>query len=191
LFATAHQKFGPVTVGDIALGTHVPLECGELHHSYHVNIPMTGHVQSEHRGIRVTTDSECATVYHPEILTALPHLVGVRRNALCQVRSFRPRHRAQRCTPQHGDHSSSTSGTPANHSGRRRVWAQMVMVLNDQLSRTAFCVNLWSGCSSSKRSSSARSSSPTIRTGAPSSSPPCPGSSRPQRTSRRPTGTCG
>jgi hypothetical protein len=40
----------------------VRLECGELHNSYHVNIPMTGHIESEHRGVRATADSEYATI---------------------------------------------------------------------------------------------------------------------------------
>jgi hypothetical protein len=66
-------KLGPVTVDEIMFGADVRLECGELHDSYHVNIPMTGHIESEHRGIRVTADSEYATAYQPEIYTALPY----------------------------------------------------------------------------------------------------------------------
>jgi AraC-like DNA-binding protein len=66
-------KLGPVTVGEIAFGADVRLECGELHNSYHVNIPLTGHIESEHRGARVTADSEHATVYQPEMYTVLPY----------------------------------------------------------------------------------------------------------------------
>ena len=49
------------------------LECGELHNSYHVNIPLTGHIESEHRGSHVTADSQNATVYQPEKYTVLPY----------------------------------------------------------------------------------------------------------------------
>ena len=71
-----HQRIGnlgPLTVGEIAFGADVRLECGELHDSYHVNIPLTGHIESEHRGVRVTADSEYATVYQPETYTVLPY----------------------------------------------------------------------------------------------------------------------
>jgi hypothetical protein len=37
------SNLGPLTVGEIAFGTDVRLDCGELHDSYHVNIPISGH----------------------------------------------------------------------------------------------------------------------------------------------------
>jgi len=128
-------KLGPVTVGEIAFGADVRLECGELHDSYHVNIPMTGRIESEHRGIRVTADSEYATVYQPEIHTALPYWSATTR-LLCVKFDRSVVDAALR------DALGNTVTTQINfghtmqiHSGGGRAWAQMVMMLNDQLSR--------------------------------------------------------
>ena len=128
-------NLGPVTVGEIAFGTDVRLECGELHHSYHVNIPMTGHIESEHRGIRVTADSEHATVYQPEMYTVLPYWSAQTR-LLCVKFDRSVVDDALR------DALGNTATAQINfghtmpiHSGGGRAWAQMVRMLYDQVCR--------------------------------------------------------
>ena len=128
-------NLGPITVGEIAFGTDVRLECGELHNSYHVNIPMTGHIESEHRGIRVTADSECATVYQPEVHTVLPYWSAQTR-LLCVKFDRSVVDDALR------DAVGNTATTQINfghtmqiHSGGGRAWAQMAMMLYDQVWR--------------------------------------------------------
>jgi AraC-like DNA-binding protein len=131
------QRFvtlGPVTVGEIAFGADVRLECGEQHDSYHVNIPMTGHIESEHRGIRVTADSEYATVYQPEIHTALPYW-SAKTRLLCIKFDRSVVDAALRDALRNPVTTQIDFGhTMQIHSGGR-AWAQMVMMLNDQLSR--------------------------------------------------------
>jgi AraC-like DNA-binding protein len=128
-------KLGPVTVGEIAFGADVRLECGELHDSYHVNIPMTGHIESEHRGIRVTADSEYATVYQPEVHTALPYW-SAKTRLLC-IKFDRSVVDAALSDALRNPVTTQIDfgHTMQIHNGGGRAWAQMVMMLNDQLSR--------------------------------------------------------
>jgi AraC-like DNA-binding protein len=128
-------NLGPLTVGEIAFGADVRLECGELHNSYHVNIPMTGHIESEHRGIRVTADSDYATVYQPEMDTVLPYWSAQTR-LLCVKFDRSVVDDALR------DALGNTATTQINfghtmqiHSGAGRAWAQMVTMLYDQVCR--------------------------------------------------------
>jgi hypothetical protein len=53
---------GPLTAGQVAFGVHVRLECGDLYNSYHVRIPMSGQIESEHVGVRGAAHAEFATV---------------------------------------------------------------------------------------------------------------------------------
>ena len=128
-------NLGPITVGEIAFGTDVRLECGELHNSYHVNIPMTGHIESEHRGVRVTADAEYATVYQPEMYTVLPYWSAQTR-LLCVKFDRSVVDDALR------DALGNTATAQINfghtmqiHSGGGRAWAQMVRMLYDQACR--------------------------------------------------------
>jgi AraC-like DNA-binding protein len=126
------SSLGPLTVGEVAFGTDVRLECGELHNSYHVNIPLSGHIESEHRGAHVTADSEYATVYQPEMYTVLPYWSAQTR-LLCLKFDRSVVDDALR------DALGDTNTTQINfghtmqiHSGSGRAWAQMVTILNDQ-----------------------------------------------------------
>lgn len=128
-------NLGPLTVGEIAFGADVRLECGELHNSYHVNIPMTGHIESEHGGVRVTADTEFATVYQPDVHTVLPYCSAQTR-LLCVKFDRSVVDDALR------DALGNTATAQINfghtmqiHSGGGRAWAQMAMMLNDQISR--------------------------------------------------------
>jgi len=128
-------NLGPITVGEIAFGADVRLECGELHDSYHVNIPMTGHIESEHRGVRATADSDYATVYQPEMYTVLPYWSAQTR-LLCVKFDRSVVDDALR------DVLGNTANTQINfehtmqiHGGGGRAWTQLVMMLYDQLSQ--------------------------------------------------------
>jgi AraC-like DNA-binding protein len=128
-------SLGPLTVGEIGFSTDVRLDCGELHDSYHVNIPMSGHIESEHRGVHATADSELATVYQPDVHTALPYWPRQTR-VLCikfdrSVVDAALRDALGNTTTKQIDFAH----TMPIHSGSGRAWAQMVMMLNDQVSR--------------------------------------------------------
>ena len=125
------------------------------YNSYHVNIPMTGHIESEHRGVRVTADSEYATVYQPEMYTVLPYWSAQTR-LLCAKFDRSVVDDALR------DALGNTATAQINfghtmqiHSGGGRAWAQMVqdVLRPGSAGRTAFCVSHWSGCPLSTASS--------------------------------------
>jgi AraC-like DNA-binding protein len=129
------SSLGPLAVGEIAFGTDVRLECGELHNSYHVNIPMSGHIESEHGGIHATADRECATVYQPDVHTVLPFWSA-------QTRLLCIKFDRSVVDGALSDVLENTLNTQINfghtmqiHSGRGRAWAKMVMMLNGQVSR--------------------------------------------------------
>jgi AraC-like DNA-binding protein len=129
------SNLGPLTVGEIAFGTDVRLDCGELHDSYHVNIPISGHIESENRGVRAIADPEYATVYQPDVHTALPYWPEATR--LLYVKFDRSvvddavRDALGNPTTEQIDFGH----TMQIHSGAGRSWTQMVMMLNDQVSR--------------------------------------------------------
>jgi AraC-like DNA-binding protein len=128
-------NLGPVTAGEIEFGVDVRLDCGELHNSYHVNIPMSGHLESEHRGVRAIADPNFATVYQPDVHTVLPCWPEQTR-LLCvkfdrSVVDGALRDALGNTTTKQID----VEHTMQIHSGSGRAWAQMVMMLNDQVSR--------------------------------------------------------
>jgi AraC-like DNA-binding protein len=128
-------NLGPLTVGEIAFGADVRLECGELHNSYHVNIPMSGHIESEHGGVCATADPEYAAVYQPDVHTVLPYWSAQTR-LLCVKFDRSVVDDALRDVLGHATTTQIDFGhTMQIHSGGGRAWAQMVMMLNDQISR--------------------------------------------------------
>jgi AraC-like DNA-binding protein len=128
-------SLGPVTVGEVVFGVDLRLDCGELHDSYHVNIAMSGHIESEQRGVRATADQEFATVYQPDAYTALPYWPEATR-LLCV--KFDRSVVDDALKDVLGNTTTSQidfAHTMQIHSGCGRAWAQMVMMLNDQVSR--------------------------------------------------------
>jgi AraC-like DNA-binding protein len=58
-------QLGPITVGEISYGTAVHVRVGDLATAYHVLAPLTGSVDSRHRGAAVLADPTRAAVYRP------------------------------------------------------------------------------------------------------------------------------
>ncbi len=128
-------NLGPITIGEIAFGADVRLECGELHDSYHVNIPMTGHIESEHRGVRVTADSAHATVYQPDVHTALPYWSAATRLLCVKFDRSVVDDALRDALGNTVDTQIDFGHTMQIDSGGGRAWARLVMMLYDQVSR--------------------------------------------------------
>jgi AraC-like DNA-binding protein len=58
-------QLGPITIGEISYGTAVHVHAGDLESAYHVLAPLTGSVESRHRGAAVLADPTRAAVYRP------------------------------------------------------------------------------------------------------------------------------
>ncbi|MFD0735922.1 helix-turn-helix transcriptional regulator [Planotetraspora mira] len=133
---TPVQRFGwigPVSFGEAIHGVDLRVEGSELRASYHLNLPISGHVESRHRGVDVVATRDRAVVYRPEGDTALTRwagdcrlvCVGFERTALDRALE------ALLGLPV-------TSQIPFAPSldmttGRARSWARMLMMLNHQL----------------------------------------------------------
>ena len=126
-------QIGPITIGDITYGVDVRLEFDEFITDYHVNVPISGRLESRHRGIEVTSTPELAALYRPggaTMITRWPagsrHLVvKIDRTAIDQVldRHLGP---AERSCVTFGASMDTTSGAG-------RSWVQMLRMANEQL----------------------------------------------------------
>jgi AraC-like DNA-binding protein len=63
-FAADVLQIGPLTAGDVRFGVDVAIGTLEMD-AYHVNLPITGYLESEHDGKVTTASPRRATVYHP------------------------------------------------------------------------------------------------------------------------------
>jgi AraC-binding-like domain len=73
---------GAITISDITFGADVRMDCGSFHGTYHVNLPLSGRIHSEHRGTQVVIDPTRAGVYVPDGDTSLPRW-GAGSRQLC------------------------------------------------------------------------------------------------------------
>ncbi|GAA1620833.1 AraC family transcriptional regulator [Actinoplanes couchii] len=64
-FSADVARLGPITLGDIRYGTDIHVSIGALETSYHVLVPLTGRLRSQHRGATVLADPTRAVVYRP------------------------------------------------------------------------------------------------------------------------------
>lgn len=62
---------GPLTLAALEYGAAIRMSQGDLETAYHVNIPLTGALQSVHRGVQVVADQRQAAVYAPHGATVL------------------------------------------------------------------------------------------------------------------------
>jgi AraC-like DNA-binding protein len=131
-------SMGPVTLGDVTFGTDVRIDCGGPRDTYHVNLPLNGHVRSEHRGQRVIAVPERAAVYRPDGKTALPRWAGGTRQLSVMIdraaveRALRDLLGSE---PVLRTGQIAFEPSMAVTQGAARDWAQLALLLNEQLAR--------------------------------------------------------
>lgn len=64
-FSAEVASLGPITLGEIRYGTDIHISIGALETAYHVLVPLSGRLRSEHRGAVVLADHTRALVYRP------------------------------------------------------------------------------------------------------------------------------
>ncbi|WP_430792000.1 AraC family transcriptional regulator [Actinoplanes sp. G11-F43] len=64
-FSADVAAFGPVTLGEIRYGTDIRISIGALETAYHVLVPLSGRLRSQHRGTVSLADPTRALVYRP------------------------------------------------------------------------------------------------------------------------------
>jgi AraC-like DNA-binding protein len=129
---------GPVTLSDVTFGIDVRIDCDGPRDTYHVNLPLTGHVRSEHRGQRVIAVPGRAAVYLPDGETALPLWAGGTRDLSVKM----DRAAVERALKDLlGSEPVLRTGQIAFEAsmdvteGAARDWAQLALLLNEQLAR--------------------------------------------------------
>jgi AraC-like DNA-binding protein len=60
-----HVSVGSVAISDITFRTDLTVDCDDVGSGYYVNLPLTGRLESRHRGTDVTASRESATLYRP------------------------------------------------------------------------------------------------------------------------------
>src|ERR1700694_930475 len=59
-------RVGPITMGDVSYETDVALGFDETRAGYHVSVPLTGCLESRHRGLQLTATPALASIYRPD-----------------------------------------------------------------------------------------------------------------------------
>jgi AraC-like DNA-binding protein len=122
-------RLGSVFVGDCTYETDVRIVCGDLVTSYHVNLPLSGHLLSRHRNELVDADPDTAAVYGPAGDTELVRWAGDCRQLCVKIDrgAFE-----QGLVQLLGDHLSVplvVAPTLDVREGPGRSWARLVQVV--------------------------------------------------------------
>jgi AraC-like DNA-binding protein len=125
-------QLGPITVGEISYGTDMRVSTADLESAYHVLAPLTGSLESRHRGTVVTADPTRAAVYWPvgDIDLLWPgdcRLLSVKVERAALERELNVALDRQVVTPLPLGASFDLAGGPG------RTWAALVRLLHAEL----------------------------------------------------------
>ncbi|GLE50621.1 helix-turn-helix transcriptional regulator [Mycobacterium montefiorense] len=124
---------GPITVGEVTFGSPVWMDCGEDRSAYHVNVPLSGRLESTHRGQHMSVRHGVAAVYHPEGHTAISRWEGGGRTLFVKldrgwVNDALAHSLGRELTSQIDFHAAMPTT-----SGPGRSWIEMLLLLKRQL----------------------------------------------------------
>lgn len=127
-------RIGAILIGDAQYGTDIRISCGDLL-SYHVNLPLTGLLESRHARSSVIGTTETAAVYGPIGDTVLERWAGDCR-LLCIKLEREVVERVLAEGVGHEIQSPIRFGATIDLSSEEgRSWADMAVMLNNQLRR--------------------------------------------------------
>ncbi|MGW0087282.1 AraC-like ligand-binding domain-containing protein [Streptomyces sp. NPDC003393] len=79
------MQIGPITVSDVTYGADVRLDFGELGTAFHVNLPLSGKLESRNGDVCVTADPEIAAVFGPQGDTVITRWAAGSRNVSVKI----------------------------------------------------------------------------------------------------------
>jgi AraC-like DNA-binding protein len=135
-FSLTHRVrgIGPLTIGELAVGSDLTLDCGESCGAYRVNVIQAGRLEAMHRGLSVNAGPGNATVYQPEGRTVVRWAAGssivsvnIDRDAVENALSDAL---GREVLSQVDFQFSMRTAT-----GAAQTWLNMLMLFNQQLSR--------------------------------------------------------
>lgn len=123
---------GPVTVGEMVFGAPVWMDCGGEHLTYHVNVALSGHLESVHRGGQLTVREGMAAIYQPQAETAIPRWESGRLLFVKIERSF-VEDTLARCLGHTPAPRIDFDRAMSTCSGPGRGWLQLLLLLRREL----------------------------------------------------------
>ncbi|WP_405490089.1 AraC family transcriptional regulator [Nocardia sp. NBC_00511] len=135
------MQLGPIMLGDCLFDADIRMEFADLRTFYHLNIPLSGHLDSQHRGHEVTATPRQAVLYGPTGNILLSHwgagsrilCIKIRRDAL-EAELTRLLQRAVRTPIRLGPTVDLTDGYGRSLRLLARLLAEQVRV-DDPLTR--------------------------------------------------------
>ena len=127
-------RIGPLTIGELVVGSDVSLDCGEVCSAYRVNVLRTGRLESVHRSSSVTAGPGSALVYRPQGHAAARWAANSRMIAVkigrCVVDDALSDALGRQVTSQIDFQPTMSTTTGATHS-----WINMLLMLTEQVFR--------------------------------------------------------
>jgi AraC-like DNA-binding protein len=124
---------GPVTLGEITFGSPVWMNCGDQRTTYHLNVPLSGHLDSVHRGEHVTAHSGLAAVYQPQGETAVPRWEAGGRTVFLKIDSSAVDEALRQTLGRETTSSIDFQPALATVTGPGRNWKDMLLLFHSQL----------------------------------------------------------
>jgi AraC-like DNA-binding protein len=128
------EQIGPLTFGDISYSADVRVDFAELRSAYHVNLPISGSIQTRHRNVDVAMNPEVAAVFRPQGETVVTRWAAHSRALAVKMdRGFVERTLA---AALRGTGSSALGFAPSIdlRTGPGRSWASLLRLFMGQLS---------------------------------------------------------
>lgn len=122
-------RLGPIFVGDCVYGTDVRIVCGDLVTSYHVNLPLSGHLKTRHRNDLVYADAQTAAVYGPVGDTELIRWAGDCRQLCVKINKSAVEQSLERLIGESLSHPLDFAPVLDVRTGPGRSWARMVRMV--------------------------------------------------------------
>jgi AraC-like DNA-binding protein len=134
-------QIGPIFLGELSYDRDVRIDCGELVTSYHVNLPLSGRLATRHRGVESVATPQRAAIYGPEGETVLTRWEARSRQLCLKIDRGALEKTMRDCLGRDIDGPIWLEPTLDLRSGSGRGWADLAILLNDQLRRPDSLVN--------------------------------------------------
>jgi AraC-like DNA-binding protein len=135
LFSFTVMQFGPVTVGEVEYSSDIRASCGDLVTAYNINVPLTGHHISTHRGREVAAHPGLAAVYQPVGDCSVRHWSGHSRQLAIKIDRYALENHLESYLDRSIRGYLDLAASADLSTGAGRGWARLVRTLADEMKR--------------------------------------------------------
>lgn len=129
-------RIGAVLLGELTYDADVRIDCGELGTSYHVNLPLRGRLESRHGGKETIATPGQAALYGPAGETVLSRWEAGCRQLCLKIDRAALETTLSRYTGRDIDGPVAVDLVLDVRGGAGRSWAELALMLNEQLHRS-------------------------------------------------------